>query len=80
LSPATSRATLIFRENLCGTSRAAIAKLLGVRPCTVKKHVHNLLQKTRDPSLDAAARRAMREAMNELDEGGGAPSSAGPGM
>jgi DNA-binding NarL/FixJ family response regulator len=37
--------------------------LLGLAPATVKKHVHDLVQKTGDSSLNGAVQRALLEAL-----------------
>ncbi len=63
----TSAEAFIFRSVLRGTSREALAEMLRVELSTVKKHVHNLVQKTGDPSLDAAVIRAQREIIDRKD-------------
>ena len=60
----TSAETFIFRGTLHGKSREDLARKLGIGLDCIKKHVHNLLQKTRDTSLDAAVIRAQREIIN----------------
>jgi PAS domain S-box-containing protein len=64
----TSAEAFILRNSVRGQSRSAIAERLRVAPATVKKHVHNLVQKTGDASLSAAVQRALREVMTRLSE------------
>jgi PAS domain S-box-containing protein len=59
----TSAEAFVLRNALRGRSRDAITALLRVAPSTLKKHAHNLIQKTGDPSLNGAVQRALREAM-----------------
>ncbi len=65
MTPAES---FILRSVMRGASRDALPEMLHVSPGTVKTHVHRLLRKTGDPSLDAAALRAMREIVAGSDE------------
>jgi PAS domain S-box-containing protein len=64
----TSAEALVLRNGVRGLPRSAITVRFGVAPATVKKHVHNLVQKTGDASLDAAVYRVLREAMERLSE------------
>jgi DNA-binding NarL/FixJ family response regulator/transposase-like protein len=59
---------VILRGRLTGMSRSAIARSMRITPKTMKTHVHNLLQRTGDPTFDAAALRAMCEAWGGLVE------------
>ncbi len=60
----TSAETFVLCHALRGRSRGEITSLMRVAPSTVKKHVHNLVQKTGDASLNAAVERALREAVD----------------
>jgi DNA-binding CsgD family transcriptional regulator len=60
LTPA--EATVLFRAT-CGEPRDLIAEALGCAPETIKKHCHNLLQKTGDERLLEAVARVLREAL-----------------
>lgn len=53
---------VILRGRVKGLSRDAIARMMRITPKTMKSHVHELLQRTGDPTLDSAVLRAMREA------------------
>ena len=64
----TSAQAFILRSVMRGASRQDLPDMLRVDPGTVKTHVHNLLQRTGDPSLDAAALRALREVVDGPDE------------
>lgn len=64
----TSAEAFVLRNALRGRSRDAITALLRVAPSTVKKHAHNLIQKTGDPSLNVAVQRALREAIGLAHE------------
>jgi PAS domain S-box-containing protein len=57
----TSAEAFVLRNALRGSSRSEITRLLCVAPSTLKKHVHNLVQKTGDASLNAAVQRVLRE-------------------
>jgi two-component system nitrate/nitrite response regulator NarL len=53
---------VILRSRLKGMSRRAIANMMRITPGTMKAHVHNLLQRTGDKTLDSAVLRALSEA------------------
>jgi DNA-binding NarL/FixJ family response regulator len=59
---------VILRARLRGRSRRWIERTLRIAPATMKKHVHNLLERTGDPSFDSAVLRAMCEARDGLVE------------
>ena len=52
----------ILRRAALGEQQAQIAKVRGSSPTTVKKHAADLLKRTKDPNLQAAALRLLREA------------------
>jgi DNA-binding NarL/FixJ family response regulator len=59
----TSAEAFVLRNAAHGRSRTEIRASLRVAASTVKKHVHNLVQKTGDASLNVAVQRLLREAM-----------------
>jgi len=59
-----TRLTNYIRSHERWVPRSSVTQTLDVAASTLKKHVHNLVQKSGDPSLDVAIQRVMREALS----------------